>query len=105
MDPKQRQVDRVRYPSNRAEDSIDIHREFNIDSRDVSSCEHAIYNDVSQNGISTLVHWRRHGKKMEFPEAESNIHNLVSEYQQYQDATADYEEGEYGEDNELSTVL
>ncbi|KAJ0759424.1 Tubulin beta-2 chain [Helianthus annuus] len=35
--------------------------------------------------------------EMEFPEAESNINDLVSEYQQYQDATAD-DEGEHEED-------
>ncbi|XP_038859382.1 tubulin beta-2A chain-like isoform X8 [Salvelinus namaycush] len=34
---------------------------------------------------------------MEFTEAESNMNDLVSEYQQYQDATAD-EVGEYEED-------
>ncbi|KAK9072918.1 hypothetical protein SSX86_009354 [Deinandra increscens subsp. villosa] len=37
--------------------------------------------------------------EMEFTEAESNMNDLVSEYQQYQDATAD-EEGEYEEDEE-----
>ena len=39
---------------------------------------------------------------MEFTEAESNMNDLVSEYQQYQDATVDEEEdlGEKeGEDN------
>jgi tubulin beta len=37
--------------------------------------------------------------EMEFTEAESNLNDLVSEYQQYQDATADDEEGEFeGED-------
>lgn len=30
---------------------------------------------------------------MEFTEAESNMNDLVSEYQQYQDATIDDEEG------------
>eukprot|EP01025_Chloroclados_australasicus_P065038 TRINITY_DN8796_c0_g1_i4.p2 TRINITY_DN8796_c0_g1~~TRINITY_DN8796_c0_g1_i4.p2 ORF type:complete len:154 (+),score=17.90 TRINITY_DN8796_c0_g1_i4:1-462(+) len=35
--------------------------------------------------------------EMEFTEAESNMNDLVSEYQQYQDATAE-EEGEYDED-------
>ena len=30
--------------------------------------------------------------KMEFTEAESNMNDLVSEYQQYQDATAEEEE-------------
>ncbi|KAI1127039.1 tubulin beta chain [Nemania abortiva] len=37
--------------------------------------------------------------EMEFTEAESNMNDLISEYQQYQDATADeYEEEEYGEE-------
>ena len=34
--------------------------------------------------------------EMEFTEAESNMNDLVSEYQQYQDATAE-EEGEFEE--------
>ena len=37
--------------------------------------------------------------EMEFTEAESNMNDLVSEYQQYQDASAE-EEGEYEEDLE-----
>ncbi|KAD6119773.1 hypothetical protein E3N88_11044 [Mikania micrantha] len=37
--------------------------------------------------------------EMEFTEAESNMNDLVSEYQQYQDATAD-EEGDYEEEGE-----
>ncbi|KAK1427784.1 hypothetical protein QVD17_16479 [Tagetes erecta] len=37
--------------------------------------------------------------EMEFTEAEKNMNDLVSEYQQYQDATAD-EEGEYEEEEE-----
>ncbi|XP_031518128.1 tubulin beta-8 chain-like [Papio anubis] len=37
--------------------------------------------------------------EMEFTEAESNINDLVSEYQQYQDATAEEEEfEEYAEE-------
>ena len=35
--------------------------------------------------------------EMEFTEAESNMNDLVSEYQQYQDATADMDE-EFDED-------
>ena len=35
--------------------------------------------------------------EMEFTEAESNMNDLVSEYQQYQDATAE-EDGEYEEE-------
>jgi len=37
--------------------------------------------------------------EMEFTEAESNMNDLVSEYQQYQDATAE-EEGEFDEGEE-----
>uniref|UniRef100_UPI003AAD0374 tubulin beta-2b chain isoform X7 n=1 Tax=Centroberyx gerrardi TaxID=166262 RepID=UPI003AAD0374 len=37
--------------------------------------------------------------EMEFTEAESNMNDLVSEYQQYQDATAE-EEGEFEEDGD-----
>ncbi|KAH8521939.1 hypothetical protein H0E87_002823 [Populus deltoides] len=37
--------------------------------------------------------------EMEFTEAESNMNDLVSEYQQYQDATAD-EEGEFEDEEE-----
>ncbi|KAK4743951.1 hypothetical protein SAY87_010263 [Trapa incisa] len=36
--------------------------------------------------------------EMEFTEAESNMNDLVSEYQQYQDATVDYEECEEEEE-------
>merc|ERR1711916_100294 len=38
--------------------------------------------------------------EMEFTEAESNMNDLVSEYQQYQDATAE-EEGEFDEEEEF----
>merc|ERR1712039_664969 len=41
--------------------------------------------------------------EMEFTEAESNMNDLVSEYQQYQDATAD-EEGEFDEEDGESMV-
>lgn len=36
--------------------------------------------------------------EMEFTEAESNMNDLISEYQQYQDATADDDEGEFDDD-------
>lgn len=38
--------------------------------------------------------------EMEFTEAESNMNDLVSEYQQYQDATAE-DDGEFDEDEDL----
>ena len=37
--------------------------------------------------------------EMEFTEAESNMNDLVSEYQQYQDATAE-EDGEYDDEDD-----
>ena len=37
--------------------------------------------------------------EMEFTEAESNMNDLVSEYQQYQEATAEDDE-EYGDNDE-----
>jgi len=37
--------------------------------------------------------------EMEFTEAESNMNDLVSEYQQYQEASAE-EEGEFEEEEE-----
>merc|ERR1712167_526650 len=43
-------------------------------------------------------------EEMEFTEAESNINDLVSEYQQYQDATAE-EEGEFDEDEEYDDMM
>ncbi|CCH41735.1 yubulin beta chain [Wickerhamomyces ciferrii] len=44
--------------------------------------------------------------EMEFTEAESNMNDLVSEYQQYQDATIDDEEElEYAEEQSLDEVL
>merc|ERR1712065_120620 len=48
-------------------------------------------------GNSTAIQevWKRVSE--EFTEAESNMNDLVSEYQQYQDATAE-EEGEFDED-------
>ena len=38
--------------------------------------------------------------EMEFTEAESNMNDLVSEYQQYQDATAEEDDFEEDEDME-----
>lgn len=42
--------------------------------------------------------------EMEFTEAESNMNDLVSEYQQYQDATAE-EEGEFEEEEAAWLIL
>ena len=50
-----------------------------------------------------LLHWYT-GKgmdEMKFTEAESNMNGLFSEYQQYQDATAEEEEEEEGEFDDM----
>ena len=49
------------------------------------------------NFIGTLTFCIPGMDEMEFTEAESNMNDLVSEYQQYQDATAE-EEGEFDEE-------
>lgn len=41
--------------------------------------------------------------EMEFTEAESNMNDLVSEYQQYQDANADNEE-EYDDEEDEDAI-
>lgn len=41
--------------------------------------------------------------EMEFTEAESNMNDLVSEYQQYQDATA--EDGDYDDEDDQEDVM
>ncbi|KAL0281987.1 UNVERIFIED_CONTAM: Tubulin beta-1 chain [Sesamum radiatum] len=47
-----------------------------------------------------FLHWYTEGMdEMEFTEAESNMNDLVAEYQQYQDATADEEEYEEEEED------
>ena len=48
-----------------------------------------------------FLHWYTNEgmDEMEFTEAESNMNDLVAEYQQYQDASAE-EEGEFDEEEE-----
>ncbi|KIJ50886.1 hypothetical protein M422DRAFT_65542 [Sphaerobolus stellatus SS14] len=43
--------------------------------------------------------------EMEFTEAESNVLDLIAEYQQYQEATVEDEDGEYVEDDGASAAL
>ena len=55
--------------------------------------------------LQAFLHWYT-GEgmdEMEFTEAESNMNDLVSEYQQYQEATAD-EEAEFDEEEEEEEV-
>ena len=60
---------------------------------------HSLIYRRSQQGshISTFQLRSAGMDEMEFTEAESNMNDLVSEYQQYQDATAE-EEGEFDEE-------
>merc|ERR1711990_953643 len=53
-----------------------------------------------------LLHWYT-GEgmdEMEFTEAESNMNDLVSEYQQYQEASVEEEEEEFEEDGDEKCV-
>ena len=49
--------------------------------------------------INLFIPWHTGMDEMEFTEAESNMNDLVSEYQQYQEATAE-DEGEFDEEEE-----
>jgi hypothetical protein len=63
----------------------------------------AIIGLVQHLQILTSVYGGHTGEgmdEMEFTEAESNMNDLVSEYQQYQDASAE-EEGEFDEEEEI----
>ena len=69
-----------------------------------STCMQEVMKRVAEQFTSmfrrkAFLHWYT-GEgmdEMEFTEAESNMNDLVSEYQQYQDASAE-EEGEYEEE-------
>ena len=66
-----------------------------------------LYNSCISSEVAKKIRWLRNWEhcaicfpgmdEMEFTEAESNMNDLVSEYQQYQDATAE-EEGEFEEE-------
>eukprot|EP00091_Calanus_sinicus_P010879 TRINITY_DN24933_c0_g1_i1.p1 TRINITY_DN24933_c0_g1~~TRINITY_DN24933_c0_g1_i1.p1 ORF type:complete len:119 (-),score=26.04 TRINITY_DN24933_c0_g1_i1:287-643(-) len=61
----------------------------------------SLNNSLPCSGEKTFLHWYT-GEgmdEMEFTEAESNMNDLVSEYQQYQEATAE-DEGEFDEEEE-----
>lgn len=67
-----------------------------INSKDFDKLLHQYFSNPQ-----AFLHWYT-GEgmdEMEFTEAESNMNDLVSEYQQYQDATAE-EEGEADEEGE-----
>ncbi|MDA3930199.1 MAG: hypothetical protein PF541_14715 [Prolixibacteraceae bacterium] len=56
--------------------------------------------DAAENIATLVVSYGEGMDEMEFTKAESNMNDLVSEYQQYQDATAEEEEGEWEEEGE-----
>jgi tubulin beta len=56
--------------------------------------------DIFEIIVTLLPFFQGEGMdEMEFTEAESNMNDLVSEYQQYQEATAE-DEGEFDEEEE-----
>lgn len=56
-------------------------------------------NAANSKGVPGGLFGGEGADEMEFTEAESNMNDLVSEYQQYQDATAE-EEGEFDDEEE-----
>ena len=54
----------------------------------MEACCGSCYTYVPKIGIPSLVHWWGYGRD-KFTEAESNLNDLGSEYQLYQDATAE----------------
>merc|ERR1711901_17069 len=63
---------------------------------DVQACVRAVHRYVPPQGLPPLVHRRGYGRDG-VHRGRANMNDLVSEYQQYQDATAE-EEGEYDEE-------
>jgi hypothetical protein len=62
VDPEQREVVGVRHPADGSEDVVDVHRELDIDPRDVQAGERAVHGDVQEEGVLALVHGRRDGR-------------------------------------------
>ncbi|KAH8066488.1 hypothetical protein JL722_932 [Aureococcus anophagefferens] len=86
-----------------AQDVDDVHRQLDGDPGDVEARGGRF---TAMFRRKAFLHWYT-GEgmdEMEFTEAESNMNDLVSEYQQYQDATAE-EEGEFDEDEEGDDMM
>ena len=68
-----------------------------------SSCAQVMIVGNHSAGKSSFINWYigEGMDEMEFTEAESNMNDLVSEYQQYQEATAD-DDGAYDESMEMA---
>merc|ERR1711924_585908 len=95
VDSEQHEVRNLRYSAEGSEDGRVLRRQHDGDPGDVQARCRAVHWNVPQ-GLLALVHGRGMDE-VEFTEAESNMNDLVSEYQQYQDATAE-EEGEFDEE-------
>jgi len=122
MDPEQRQDRRLRHSTKRPQDVGHVywqqHSHSGNNRSDVAVILLKFFGSKVQYVLQELfkriseqftamfrrkafLHWYT-GEgmdEMEFTEAESNMNDLVSEYQQYQDATAE-EEGEFDEEEE-----
>merc|ERR1711869_93788 len=86
----------LRHPTEGAEDGGVLCGELHGDPGDVQARGRVLTGMFRRKAF---LHWYT-GEgmdEMEFTEAESNMNDLVSEYQQYQDATAE-EEGEFDEE-------
>merc|ERR1711998_27563 len=96
VDPEQPQVRHLRHPAQGLKMSVGFCGN--------STCMQEVMKRVAEQFTSmfrrkAFLHWYT-GEgmdEMEFTEAESDMNDLVSEYQQYQDASAE-EEGEYEEE-------
>ncbi len=56
VDPEQREVERVRHPSQRPEDGVHLHRQLDVDPGDVPPRERAVHGHVQEEGLLALVH-------------------------------------------------
>ena len=56
MDSEQREVERVRHPSEGVVDVVDVHGELDVDTGDVPAGVGAVHGDVQEEGVFALVH-------------------------------------------------
>merc|ERR1712224_584424 len=87
VDSEQHEVRHLRHPAEGLEDGRVLCRQHDGDPGDVQARGGTVHRMFRRKAF---LHWYT-GEgmdEMEFTEAESNMNDLVSEYQQYQDATA-----------------
>ena len=87
-------LDVIRYNDNRGNDFSDDYYLATL-MRCLSDCLASNRQDLVQNRTMSIMDEM---DEMEFTEAESNMNDLVSEYQQYQDASISEGEEEYAEE-------